>query len=619
MVTVTNYMAIPDFRVAITHGGTTTNYDNDLFTNINVRRVENGVDQALLTFADTESAYYDDHITSGDTVVVQVDNAAATLLSGKAYLARPTLTDQGEVTVLQVDGSGYGLSQMLVADEYGTQSNNPTLDTIKEIVENAAEGIKDEYVNDILNSGVTSGFTYLSAVETIAGTIPYIEFPYKPADKCLNDLCDLVTALKAGAAGPHWIVTNDNHICIATVGNHGAPAATKWPTWLNSTTDNTLEQGVDFTTFNFETLDKAANYVLYHGKFMRPVHDVWTESAAAAWGGPALGEVISDDAGNYVVGDNSVELHNNNVIAQSTMWYPSARTLGLDLTVCGGEKNPAELCFYGRVEYANALTSLYVRCWTSAGNYYEHDIASAIDLGGGAAAGSVNFVHFRLPLGPYFPADKYPGFTAWTPVLAGDWTNINAFEFEQNGVAMSLNKFYIDDLRIEGTVLRAARQAAAYSATDPCKMTVVTDNIGKDDTLKSGTPGTTDQGTVALMAKAEWYRMSSTPTVGYVTTPMIKGALPGQLVHIHAKKKRDGTFTVDANMRILKAIHNLGEQGATTTFELTSDVLNGRARSRFGDINQVLRQARPEFQDRQASSIKMPDLDVTQAILTESY
>ncbi len=255
--------------------------------------------------------------------------------------------------------------------------------------------------------------------------------------------------------------------------------------------------------------------------------------------------------------------------------------------------------------------------WSSAGNYYEHSFKTAVDLGT-----TGKFIHFRFPLGDYYPQERYPGFNGWTETGTGDWTSINRIEFYVPTAGVT-NPVYlwVDDLRFEGKVLRAARQSSAYSSSDPCKMVVVTDNIGKDDTGKSGTPGTTDLGTIALMAKAEYYRLSTTPIIGFVKTPMIKDALAGQLVHIHAKKKADGTFTIDKNMRILKVIHAITgtEQGCTTTLELTDDATNGRARTRFGDINKVLQSARPEFQDRQASSIKMPELDITQSILTESY
>jgi len=150
-------------------------------------------------------------------------------------------------------------------------------------------------------------------------------------------------------------------------------------------------------------------------------------------------------------------------------------------------------------------------------------------------------------------------------------------------------------------------------------MKVVTDNIGKDDTCQSGTPGTTDVGTIARLAYAELLRCQTTPIVGTFTTPIIPTALPGQLVHVHAKKKKDGSFNIDSNFRITAVIHSMTNQGFLTRFDVTDDVTNSHPRSRFGDINKVLAAARPEFQDRQASSIKMPELDITQTVLEEDY
>jgi hypothetical protein len=48
-------------------------------------------------------------------------------------------------------------------------------------------------------------------------------------------------------------------------------------------------------------------------------------------------------------------------------------------------------------------------------------------------------------------------------------------------------------------------------------------------------------------------------------------------------------------------------------------VINSYPRMAWTNINKIQAAARPEFQDRQASSLKTREIDVTQTILEETY
>jgi len=228
--------------------------------------------------------------------------------------------------------------------------------------------------------------------------------------------------------------------------------------------------------------------------------------------------------------------------------------------------------------------------------------------------------HVVMPVGPYANSYPYSG----TDLVAdkagnGDWADIDYIVFGFMNNAANAAKMYIDGLKFNGWVLRAARQTAAYSSSDPVKMKVVTDDVAKDDLLRSGTPGTTDLGTMARMCKAEYLRASTTPLVGKYTTPMIKDLWPGMLMHVHAKKKSDGTFNVDSDMRVVKLVHTMSDVGFLTTCHVTSDVKNSHARVAYNDLNRVLADARPEYQDKQTTTIKMREIDITQTIFEETY
>ena len=130
--------------------------------------------------------------------------------------------------------------------------------------------------------------------------------------------------------------------------------------------------------------------------------------------------------------------------------------------------------------------------------------------------------------------------------------------------------------------------------------------IGKDDTLFSGTIGTTDTGLMAQMAKSELLKLASTPINGIFSTPMTPKTLPGQMFYIGG-----------SDWRITKLTHELAT--LRTSFAVTNDVLNSHVRLRYEDKNKQQAAIRPEWQDRQASSIKSGNLDFRIEPLEEAY
>jgi hypothetical protein len=139
-------------------------------------------------------------------------------------------------------------------------------------------------------------------------------------------------------------------------------------------------------------------------------------------------------------------------------------------------------------------------------------------------------------------------------------------------------------------------------------MRLIVDNVGKDDTLTSGTPGTTDIGLMAQMAYSELLRLQTTSLVGTVETPMLADLLPGQYLYIQT-----------TDFRVTKIVHNISKTGYTSLISVTDDVTNGRARNRYEDLGKQLAAIRPEFQDRQASSIKAGSVDIRITRLAEDY
>jgi len=536
---------------------------------------------------------------------------------------------QGNIIKVECDGAGYGLGVMLCGDEYGTDSANSGLDTIKTIIEDNSNGIVDAWTNNVLGDTVgptASGYSYTTQIETIAGTIGYIYFPYKPCTKAINDVCDIVQAIKGTNAGPHWIVDTSNRVLLTTIGAHATPADSYWKTYWNITSEaSTLTEGKDFTKFRFNTLSKEANYVLYHGPMVKPlVPDIWSNNNSANWGVNAY-LAKADDAVDYQVGTHSISLTTQNYDGppkkHAVAYYPSSMDLGLNINAMGGEYTAPTFHAWAMMDaafYADTDNDYCFAFFTSATDFYY----TVDQYGAGPTrrmfGNSDEWVEFTFPVGSNWnlqPSNLPKWIWGFNRVGTPSWTNINAvgvdFFFGNNGL-----EGWIDGVYLGGSVQRAARQVVAYTAADPCKIKLITDSVAKDDTLNAAD----DSGLIGRLLYAEYLRSSSTPTVGSFTTKdMIPNLLPGQLIPLEAKKRVDGTYKIDDTFRALRVIHNIVGNSYSTTVEVTDDLKNANPRPVPSQYNALLGAVRPETQDRQASSIKLRDIDITQSILEKSY
>lgn len=621
--------AKPQQKIVVTHGVTDYTLSSDVTATI-VRRHENGFGTATVIFDDRDARLYSDFVDAGDAIeIAEKDSSETTyvrLLEGTVRRVTPIISSTGNLLKAECDGAGIGLNVMMCGEEYGTESSNSALDTIKTIIENVTDGIVPLWVNKVLgDSGVSSGFNYTTAVETIAGSISYLYFPFKPAGRSINDVCDVVQGIKGTNAGPHWLLVHhtdgNDYLCVATVGNHGAPASTYWPTWWNTdAAGSTITEGVDFVGGRFEKLAAEANYVLYHGKTIKPIDlDKWTENNAASWGTAGGYTTITNDASGKVGAAIKISSSGGiGVIENVFAGYPSTADLALDITEIGGSYNVPIVHFWAKCD---------AQMWAADPNLTIGFTKGALGVGGGTWAAQANiqsiltaaatWTEVTFPIGPNWEkaVRDFPSWLNFLP-LAGitDWDDIDTIQFSWLSTADG-DDLWIDNYYISGYVLRGARQNAAFTTAAPCKMVLIDDDVAKDDTWDA----TDDSGTIARLTYAEYLRLSSTPTVGTVTIPIANNIMPGQKIHIHAKKKMDGTFKIDADFRVTNVTHNLLNSGFTTELDVTSDVVNARPRSIPSKMNVALKAVRPEFQDRQASSIKARNIDITQSVLEKKY
>jgi hypothetical protein len=571
-----------------------TEYESENFKNATVTDVENGFSTATITLDDP--SLYPATVTAGTTISLEVKDEGGSYPTNPLFagiVRFPIIDSQSTAQSLTLSclGVGFGLGRMTVATEYGAQqTTNSGTDTCTEI----ATHIIANYVNKIFGAAA-SGYTYDTAnIATITDSIPYISWSYKPAMFALNDLLDVVTSYHAGAtAGPHWIVTTDNKFRMKLI----TGTQTGWTKYYgNSQANATLVYGDDYTHTNFEYIGPEANYIIYYGAWRRPSNgDYWTENTAVSLWGNTAGS-LADESTKKLVGSYSVKTYTlANPSGPIQIFYPNDKAATWNFSGFTDFNTP-NLNFYVYYDLTTT-TDLRIRLYTNATNYYTYTITPP----------NQQWQHYSIPVGPYFNVQGKDSPT-WTATTTGalNWNNINWIEFYVADAelynAIDDRNLFCDGLHFgDAAVCRVAYDS---TASIPNQI-LITDNIGKDDSLVAGDTS----GLMATLAYAEYLRNQATSYVGTATIGLLNDALPGQWWYLSG-----GDFRATKNVY---TIINDGE--STTTLYLTSDTLNSLTRLRYEDVNKMYASIRPEWQDRQAANIKAGSVDWRIQRLTKDY
>ena len=603
------YMAIP--KVRVTFGGTVT----DGLINAKVELAENNYWTAQLNFRNVPSIY-PATVDIGTSVLIDVQDGAVggawtNLFTGTVLYPDYSFEGSSAVIGLQCVGVGYALNMMNVAEEYGTQSRNPAVDTIQSALTDAGVGIIPKWVEHYKATANDSGYTIdTSKVESLAGTIPYMVFPWKPANKCLDDLCDLVTAIGGGTtAGPHWLVDNSGNLRVKRVG----VTQVGWTLYYGDSEANaTLVNGVDFFDGDFQPVGKEANVVLYSGVWRRPANgDGWTGPGCdSIFEGLNYPSQLSVDTTNCIVGPSSLKCL---VVAvggsDAGCYIPTGATTQAHWNFnIFSDFNIPTMNFYVRKH--GGITNCYV-------GVYNTDPTTGATIAYGTTllstdmAADDKFYHFSFPLGQYYnTGERFQDFK-WYGTGTLDWSDINKIIFywhSDENAYVNIDGFYFGD----ATLSRIARQefpsevvagrGTLGTTTNPIRFKVLIDDVGKDDSLLADD----DTGLCAQLAKAELLRACKATINGKFTTPMIKDIMPGQYIHI------------EKDYRITKLTQSIQGKEFKTMFEVTDDLTNSHTRLRYEDINKQYAAIRPQYQDRESTSLKGA-LDIRVLPLEKAY
>lgn len=494
------------------------------------------------------------------------------VFGGHIRQVNPHLMTDGRVLQLLCKSYGAALEETHCNRDYGLESKNTSIDTVKEI----AVDLVDNMINKSLGSASVTGYaiTKTKIADIQAATkIKYVNNPYKTNLEALDVVCELATAIAAGSAGPHWIVDNSKNLIVNTIGAH--ENTTEWPDWWNTNeAGSTLIEGVDF--LNRRGLDKTeefANNVVLVTDFRRPAYDYWTEDSFGFgnWGNDALEDIIDDNApGHVVVGSHSMKFNPDGAVA-GYGYIPSTANAGWDVTKWGSERTIPTINFYC---FKHVLTAANTYLYMSTNTVARKTSYFYVTFLDWSSEPDDTWLHKSIPIGPYWArteeSRRYRWGVAGTPL----WTKIDSLEFSIQ-LAGEGGYLLIDDLHFKGQIARSARKAASITANNEYQKVLISRNAMDDSCVTSD-----DTGFAGRIAYAELLRRLALPTTLTIQVLGKPAMMAGQKAHIHAFKTSGGTFKFNGNMRLMEVQHDADAEGSfVTTATLTSDLTNSTVMS----------------------------------------
>ncbi|NIO40018.1 MAG: hypothetical protein GTO41_07400, partial [Burkholderiales bacterium] len=386
----------------------------------------------------------------------------------------------------------------------------------------------------------------------------------------VNNVCSLTNAYAQGLGTPevsiHWFVDPSANLYVKKIDDDHSDG--NWSRYYGGSQANaTLEVAKDMILYDFsKNVEEYANSIVLSSLLRKPAEDWITElnpspggtGGSQLWGGAGGSTGITDTAvaGEFIVGANAVKQTTNGAVTQ--LRYPSGQAAAWDFNNIGSENNIPTVNFYLRTNPTLLpFGSADFHAYTAVAASYYYDFALDVTV-------NAKWYHFSFPLGQFNTRSKQGPDFEWVVTGNPSWSNINWFEIEWD--AANLDWICIDDFHMSGIIVREARDTSEITAHN-LHQKVLRNDAAVDDSMKSGTPGTTDLGTAAQLAYAELLRRSQTPIVASIQIPMLPDLLPGQTLHIHACKQSNsgtcdacggaGTFRIAQDFRVKDLQHQI--------------------------------------------------------------
>jgi len=557
---------IYDFKVTVDG----TDYENIRFPSIRVTGRENGVASAILIAQNTYSGFYPDNVSKFDSIQIYVKKHSAAayteIFDGIIRDCIPTLAKESVVT-LKCKGLGQALLETHCNRSYGSQSDNPTLDTVEEILEDLTDNMINKSYGSANNTGYALTKTYIPTIDAALSMV-YFNLPYQSNKELFDRVLTVDTAYRDGStAGPHYFVDVAGNIRVKTISDQqaGAGAIPDWGNYCGgSAVAVSLYEGIDFKHYTLtEPTDEYANNIVLATDLRKPPYDFWTEGEVpGSWGTENIDALTAD--ATCVVGTVSMKIAF--ALTPGEVYYPSTEDAGWDVTTWGSEKTIPRLNFYYRDHGAASLTTIYM--FTSDHNGV--DSYTLNPLYGFAGFTQDTWYHISLPIGPYWASAEESKQFRWTKAGNGDWADIKGISFQGTRL-LAGNVTYIDDLHFSGKIVREAVDTSEVTDHDEHQKVFIS-RTALDDSCKAAD----DTGMAGYYAYAELLRRVNIPRTITFTIPMRPELLPGEYFKIYAGKTLAGTYKINGvDFRTLQYTHSIGmAEGFITTVSATDDLLN---------------------------------------------
>jgi hypothetical protein len=605
----------PQFKIVADVAGAATTYENEEAFSIVTVHPENNIASAVIQISDYKNKNYESVFSSFDVVDIYLRVGSddwTKVLRGHVSNMAPSISPAGEILEIGLwCGAGQGLMRTHCNTSYGTESQNPTLNTPKEVIQD----IVNNYVEKQFGGASSNWVMHDSKIEDVlsACSLTYLDTRYLDNFTLINRVCDIATAyaVEVPDVGPHWRVDTGYNLYVKQIDDDSSDSA--WMEyWKDTQAASTLTVSKDMVLYNFQKhMAEYANHILLFTNVRKPGYDTWTEGQATDtyWGETNIN--VTSEGAIVMVGSAAMK-GEGNAAALGYAWYPVASDASWDLEKCSSENTIPTVNFYC-YEERDLGVNFTIRLRTNVGDYFEAQL--------GGAGGILNqvqdeWIHVKLPVGPYYALSDEARRFRWSETGSPDWGDIDDICFQEAGTGVG-GWFLIDDLHFSGKIIREAKDTSEITTYKDHQWPIL-NNTAVDDTLQAGTPGTTDIGTAARLAKAEMLRRATIPVTAMLKIPLAVDFLPGQKTHCHANEKADGTFRTDVDFRAVEVKHTFNRAGGFTILNLTDDVTNSHAKALPTQAS-LLAEYVGALGHKEAKNLKGSGMDPLLTRLTESY
>jgi hypothetical protein len=606
-----------------------TDYENTAFTDLAVMGRENDVSSAILFCSNFRGVMWTDTIDTFDSIQVAIEDAGSYVEVFDGYIREYNAVQNQSGSLATIKCKGLGMAEEVThcKDMFGYTSNQDSLNTIEEILEDLVDNSINLSYSSANKTGYSVGKNYIQAID--AGlSIPFFNAPYQSCKSIINLICTLDTAYRDGStAGPHWFHDVNDNLRIKTIGTQQAQGGFGGGDWGiyygGSTSAVTLTEGVDFFDYTLTKPTHAyANNVVLAFDLRKPAYDYWTEDSGgqALWGNDSL-TALTDTAaaGEFVVGSHALKANITFPDISGRCYYPSAENAAWDVTKWGSEANPPTVDFYfyktGGATRVNEAATTIRMCTTDHDTDYFYCVFSTW-----SADPDDEWIHRSIPIGPYWNTVEETRMFEWVngtgAVEAGGgngvWTTINCIAFRVTPVAPENCDFIIDDLHFSGKAIREAVDTSEVTANNEYQHAIIS-RTPLDDTAVAAT----DTGMAGQLCHAELLRRAAPPRQLQCTVPLQVNLKPGEQYSVYLGKTASSYKINGVDFRVTGYTHRINEGGRTTTLTMTDDVLNSFPLT-AGDQRKLLNEYLLE-NNAKATDMQGGDVDLLVPHLRKTY